>query len=81
MLQLEDGATINGLFQAHSFEDRVLKTDLVFVRKGATTSAGSVLLYGAAIAEGATVTANSVVMKGEGLLANRTYEGCPIKER
>ena len=30
MLNFEDGATVTGLFQAHSFEDRVLKTAPAF---------------------------------------------------
>ena len=42
MLHFEDGATVNGMFQAHSFEDRVLKIDRVRVRKRATLKSASV---------------------------------------
>jgi non-ribosomal peptide synthetase-like protein len=80
MLTFEDGATVNCLFQAHTFEDRVLKIDRVTIRKNATVGAGAVLLYGADIGESTHVTPFSVVMKNERLLPNRTYTGAPIKE-
>ncbi|MCA9319127.1 MAG: amino acid adenylation protein, partial [Planctomycetes bacterium] len=80
MIQIEDDATVNGLFQAHSFEDRVLKTDHVCIRRGATTKSGSVLLYGADIGEGTIVASHSVVMKREKLFPGRLYGGCPTRE-
>jgi hypothetical protein len=77
MLHLEDDATVDCMFQAHSFEDRVLKIDHVFVRSGATAGRASVLLYGADVGAGAHVSPNSVVMKHEHLLPNRDYSGAP----
>lgn len=77
MLHLEDHATVNGLFQAHSFEDRVLKTDHVFVRAHATTAENSVLLYGADVGTRAVVGHHGVGMKHEQLLPHRRHEGCP----
>ncbi len=77
MLHLEDGATVDGLFQAHSFEDRVLKIDRVFVRRGATVGSGAVLLYGADVGERTEIAPHSVVMKHERLLPDRRYAGCP----
>ncbi len=77
MIILEDGATVNGLFQAHSFEDRVLKMDWVRVGPQATTHDGSVLLYGADVGAHTTVSHHSVVMKHERLLANKRYCGVP----
>jgi non-ribosomal peptide synthetase-like protein len=77
MLQFEDGATVSCQFQAHTFEDRVLKIDRVRIRRGATVGSGAVLLYGADIGGRAHVAPHSVVMKRESLLPGRTYSGCP----
>jgi non-ribosomal peptide synthetase-like protein len=79
MIHIEDGATVTCLFQAHTFEDRVLKIDRVFIRREATLSAGTVVLYGADIGERAYVAPHSVVMKRERLLPGRAYEGCPTR--
>ncbi|PYT09181.1 MAG: amino acid adenylation protein, partial [Acidobacteria bacterium] len=49
MLEFEDGATVSCQFQAHTFEDRVLKIDRVTIRRRATVGSGAVLLYGADI--------------------------------
>lgn len=80
MLEFEDGATVSALFQAHTFEDRVLKIDRVRIRRNATVGAGAVLLYGADIGEDARVAPHSVVMKREHLLPGRSYSGCPTRE-
>ena len=77
MLIIEDGATVNAMFQAHTFEDRVLKMDYVRVRRGATLGSASVPLYGSEIGAGAYVAPHSVVMKDEHLLAGVRYEGAP----
>jgi non-ribosomal peptide synthetase-like protein len=79
MLHIEDGATVDCLFQAHTFEDRVLKIDRVFIRRDATVSTGSVVLYGAEVGESAHVASHSVVMKRERLLPGRSYVGCPTR--
>jgi non-ribosomal peptide synthetase-like protein len=79
MLHFEDGATVNAMFQAHTFEDRVLKIDRVFIRSGATVGGAAVLLYGADVGSGAEVRPHSVVMKRERLLPAGRYEGCPTR--
>lgn len=79
MLQFEDGATVSCHFQAHTFEDRVLKIDRVLIRRRATVGSGSVLLYGADIGAGTHVAPHSVVMKRESLLSGRSYTGCPTR--
>jgi len=79
MLAFGDGATVAGLFQAHTFEDRVLKIDRVDIRAGATVGSGAVLLYGADIGPGARVAPHSVVMKRERLQPGLRYEGCPTR--
>jgi non-ribosomal peptide synthetase-like protein len=81
MLVLGDGATVTGHIQAHSFEDRVLKTDVVTVGAGATVGFGSVLFYGATIGEGATVAPESVVMKYDVVHAFTDAVGCPASPR
>lgn len=49
MLHFEDGATINAMFQAHTFEDRVLKIGHVRVGARPTLGEATVVLYGAVI--------------------------------
>ena len=77
MLTIEDGATVHALFQAHSFEDRVLKIDHVRIGKRASVGCGTVILYGADIGDDAHVERNSVVMKREVLLPGHAYIGAP----
>ncbi|HEX4609892.1 MAG TPA: amino acid adenylation domain-containing protein [Urbifossiella sp.] len=79
MLTFADGATVSALFQAHTFEDRVLKIDRVVVGPRATVGGAAVLLYGADIGADTRVVPHSVVMKRERLLPNRTYGGCPTR--
>src|SRR5262249_7457685 len=78
MLTFEDDATVDCQFQAHTFEDRVLKIDQVRIRRGATVASAAVLLYGAEIGEGALVAPHSVVLKRERLQAGKSYAGCPV---
>lgn len=77
MLTFEDGATVDCMFQAHTFEDRVLKMDRIAIRRGATVGSNAVLLYGADIGAGASVAPHSVVMKHEHLHAGLQYAGFP----
>ena len=79
MLIIEDGATVNAMFQAHTFEDRILKIDYVHVRRGATLGCASVPLYGADIGAGAYVAPHSVIMKHEHLMPGVRYEGAPTR--
>ncbi len=79
MLQFDDGATVSCQFQAHTFEDRVLKIDHVRIGQRATVGSAAVLLYGSDIGAGAYVAPHSVVMKHESLLPGRSYSGCPTQ--
>jgi non-ribosomal peptide synthetase-like protein len=79
MLNFEDGATVCCQFQAHTFEDRVLKIDHVWIRRRATVGEATVMLYGADVGEGARVAPHSVVMKRERLLPGHSYAGCPTR--
>ncbi|HEX7851967.1 MAG TPA: amino acid adenylation domain-containing protein [Sphingomonas sp.] len=79
MIRIGDGATVTAMFQAHTFEDRVLKVDTVTIGAGASVSAATVPLYGAVIGENAHVGAHSVVMKHEHLLPGLRYQGVPTR--
>lgn len=79
MLNFEDDATVSCQFQAHTFEDRVLKIDRVIIRRRATVGCTAVLLYGADVGERTRVAPHSVVMKRESLLAGRSYAGVPTR--
>ncbi len=79
MLTFEDGCTVDCLFQAHTFEDRVLKMDRITIRRGATVGSSAVLLYGADIGAGARVAPHSVVLKHEHLQARLSYAGFPTR--
>jgi non-ribosomal peptide synthetase-like protein len=79
MLTFEDDSTVVGNFQAHTFEDRVLKMDHVRIRKGATVGHHAVLFYGADIGAGAQVAPHGVVLKGERLAAGLRWAGVPVQ--
>jgi len=79
MIEIGAGATVSAMFQAHTFEDRVLKVGKVTIGAGATVAFGTVPLYGAAIGEGAHVGAHSVVMKQEHLRPGLRYQGVPTR--
>jgi len=80
MLHLDDGATVSAMFQAHTFEDRVLKIDHIRVGPNSNLGAASVVLFGAAIGDSAKVAAHGVVMKYELLNPGLVYEGVPTHE-
>jgi carbonic anhydrase/acetyltransferase-like protein (isoleucine patch superfamily) len=79
MLHFGDDVSVQALFQAHTFEDRVLKVDHVHIRDGATVGSNTVVLYGADIGPRAIVEPHSVVMKRETLVADTRYEGVPTQ--
>ncbi len=79
MIDIGDGATVNALFQAHTFEDRVLKIDHVRVGHHSTLADGTVPLYGADIGAHACVAPHSVIMKHEHLRPGLRYAGAPTR--
>jgi non-ribosomal peptide synthetase-like protein len=79
MLTFEDGATLDCLFQAHTFEDRVLKMDRITIRAGASVGHNAVLLYGADVGARTRVAPHSVVMKHEHLVPGQSYAGFPTR--
>ena len=79
MIEVGDHATACASYQAHTFEDRVLKVGYVKFEAGSTVSAGTVPLYGAVVGAGAHVGAGSVIMKAEALNAGTRYQGAPTR--
>ncbi|MGB0645763.1 MAG: amino acid adenylation protein, partial [Bradymonadia bacterium] len=79
MLNFGDNSTVMTLFQAHSFEDRVLKIAPVFIEQDSTVGEGTVMLYGARIGSGSIVGEQSVIMKNERLSAATIFAGAPTK--
>lgn len=79
MIEIGDGATVSAMFQAHTFEDRVLKVGKVTIGANSTVSHGTVPLYGAAVGAGTHVGPHSVIMKQEHLLPGLRYQGVPTK--
>lgn len=77
MLQFEDHSTIACHFQAHSFEDRVLKIEPLIIRKGASVGENTVVFYGADIGEGCHVAPGGIVMKRDRLPSGTSVGGSP----
>ncbi|MFT4647511.1 MAG: non-ribosomal peptide synthetase-like protein [Glaciecola sp.] len=77
MLNFEDGSTVSGIFQAHTFEDRVLKIAPLHLRKDSTLSASALMFYGADMGPGCHVAPQSVIMKEEHLTGRERYAGSP----
>ncbi len=78
MLSFGDGSTVACHFQAHSFEDRILKIDHVRIEAGANAAENAVVFYGARIEEGATLESGSVLMKRGVVPAGTTVMGAPV---
>ena len=77
MLVIEDEATVEGLFQAHSFEDRVLRTEPLRIGRRASTGAGSIMLQGSELGAAARLAPQSLAMKRERLEGGARHLGCP----
>jgi non-ribosomal peptide synthetase-like protein len=81
MLSIGNGATVSAMFQAHTFEDRVLKIGHIQVGAYSTLGTGTVPLYGANIGMHTFVLPNSVIMKREHLQPWLRYEGAPTRRQ
>jgi acetyltransferase-like isoleucine patch superfamily enzyme len=78
MLEFGDRSTVACHFQAHSFEDRVLKIDRVRIGADANAGENAVVFYGAELGEGATLEAGSVLMKRGVVAAGTVACGSPV---
>jgi non-ribosomal peptide synthetase-like protein len=79
MLEVGDDATIKARFQAHTFEDRVLKIGHIRMETDCTLGTNTIPLYGVNIGVNTFVASGSVIMKGETLPAWTSWEGSPTK--
>ncbi|WP_125263811.1 Pls/PosA family non-ribosomal peptide synthetase [Streptomyces alboflavus] len=81
LVTLESAATVNrgSVLQTHLFHDRILRTDTVVLRAGATLGPGGIVLPGSEIGARSTLGPASLVMAGESVPADTRWLGNPIE--
>ncbi|MFD9858956.1 Pls/PosA family non-ribosomal peptide synthetase [Streptomyces alboflavus] len=81
LVTLESAATVNrgSVLQTHLFHDRILRTDTVVLRAGATLGPGGIVLPGSEIGARSTLGPGSLVMAGESVPADTRWLGNPIE--
>ncbi|NEB75629.1 amino acid adenylation protein, partial [Streptomyces sp. SID14478] len=81
LVTLGDAATVNRgcVLQTHLFHDRILRTDTVILREGATLGPGGIVLPGSELGAKATLGPASLVMAGESVPAGTRWLGNPIE--
>ncbi|MFF4016768.1 Pls/PosA family non-ribosomal peptide synthetase [Streptomyces sp. NPDC001843] len=81
LVTLEDGATVNRgcVLQTHLFHDRILRTDTVVLREGATLGPGGIVLPGSTIGARTTLGPASLVMAAESVPDGTRWLGNPIE--
>ncbi|CAM5569874.1 Pls/PosA family non-ribosomal peptide synthetase [Streptomyces chartreusis] len=81
LVTLEDAVTVNRgcVLQTHLFHDRILRTDTVVLREGATLGPGGIVLPGSAIGARTTLGPASLVMAAESVPDDTRWLGNPIE--
>ncbi|MET8781795.1 Pls/PosA family non-ribosomal peptide synthetase [Streptomyces sp. NPDC004589] len=81
LVTLEDGATVNRgcVLQTHLFHDRILRTDTVVLREGATLGPGGIVLPGSTVGARSTLGPASLVMAAESVPDDTRWLGNPIE--
>lgn len=81
LVVLGDGVTVNRgcVLQTHLFHDRILRTDTVVLREGATLGPGGIVLPGSTVGARSTLGPASLVMAGESVPADTRWLGNPIE--
>ncbi|MER5526710.1 Pls/PosA family non-ribosomal peptide synthetase [Streptomyces sp. NPDC002677] len=81
LVTLEDAATVNRgcVLQTHLFHDRILRTDTVVLREGATLGPGGIVLPGSTIGSRTTLGPASLVMAAESVPDDTRWLGNPIE--
>ncbi|WEO98391.1 Pls/PosA family non-ribosomal peptide synthetase [Streptomyces sp. FXJ1.172] len=81
LVTLEDGATVNRgcVLQTHLFHDRILRTDTVVLRAGATLGPGGIVLPGSTVGARTTLGPASLVMAAESVPDDTRWLGNPIE--
>ncbi len=81
LVTLEDAATVNRgcVLQTHLFHDRILRTDTVVLREGATLGPGGIVLPGSTVGARTTLGPASLVMASESVPDDTRWLGNPIE--
>ncbi|WJV45043.1 Pls/PosA family non-ribosomal peptide synthetase [Streptomyces flavofungini] len=81
LVTLETATSVNRgcVLQTHLFHDRILRTDTVVLRAGATLGPGGIVLPGSEIGARSTLGPASLVMAGESVPADTRWLGNPIE--
>ncbi|AMW08326.1 amino acid adenylation protein [Streptomyces qaidamensis] len=81
LVTLKDAATVNRgcVLQTHLFHDRILRTDTVVLREGATLGPGGIVLPGSTIGARTTLGPASLVMAAESVPDDTRWLGNPIE--
>ncbi|MEU3482017.1 Pls/PosA family non-ribosomal peptide synthetase [Streptomyces sp. NPDC033753] len=81
LVTLGDAVTVNRgcVVQTHLFHDRILRTDTVVLREGATLGPGGIVLPGSTVGARSTLGPASLVMAGESVPADSRWLGNPIE--
>ncbi|PAZ12813.1 amino acid adenylation protein [Streptomyces sp. SA15] len=81
LVTLEDAATVNRgcVLQTHLFHDRILRTDTVVLREGATLGPGGIVLPGSRVGARTTLGPASLVMAAESVPDDTRWLGNPIE--
>ncbi|MEU0171566.1 Pls/PosA family non-ribosomal peptide synthetase [Streptomyces iakyrus] len=81
LVALQDAATVNRgcVLQTHLFHDRILRTDTVVLREGATLGPGGIVLPGSTIGARTTLGPASLVMAAESVPDDTRWLGNPIE--
>jgi non-ribosomal peptide synthetase-like protein len=81
LVTLGDAATINRgcVLQTHLFHDRILRTDTVVLREGATLGPGGIVLPGSTVGARTTLGPASLVMAAESVPDDTRWLGNPIE--
>ncbi|MGW9072428.1 Pls/PosA family non-ribosomal peptide synthetase [Streptomyces yangpuensis] len=81
LVTLGDGVSVNRgcVLQTHLFHDRILRTDTVILREGATLGPGGIVLPGSTVGARSTLGPASLVMAGESVPADTRWLGNPIE--
>ncbi|MEU9333639.1 Pls/PosA family non-ribosomal peptide synthetase [Streptomyces sp. NPDC048290] len=81
LVSLGDAVTVNRgcVLQTHLFHDRILRTDTVVLREGATLGPGGIVLPGSTVGARTTLGPASLVMAAESLPDDTRWLGNPIE--
>ncbi|MGW0753585.1 Pls/PosA family non-ribosomal peptide synthetase [Streptomyces sp. NPDC002587] len=81
LVVLGDAVSVNRgcVLQTHLFHDRILRTDTVVLRQGATLGPGGIVLPGSTVGARSTLGPASLVMAGESVPADTRWLGNPIE--